>query len=111
MRVACRITKKRIQTHHYNTQHLQLFHNKDGYANASECHVIRTMSVSYYMASLDTSYKDRDKVTCSLIYLPLHPPPGFAQTPNSYYSLCSLSLSSLGLGLKSLPQYGVSTFL
>jgi hypothetical protein len=36
-----------LQTHTENIQYLLLFHGKNGYANAHQCYVIRTVSVLF----------------------------------------------------------------
>ena len=41
----------RLQTHTQNMQYSSLFHHKNGYANAPQCYVIRTLHVLFVLAT------------------------------------------------------------
>jgi len=47
MRIKCLITKA-THTHPHNMQYLLLFHCNNGYKNAPQCYVIRTLPVLFY---------------------------------------------------------------
>jgi hypothetical protein len=47
MRLVCGITK--AKTHNHNVEYLLPFYGKNGYMNARQCYVIRTLPVSFIM--------------------------------------------------------------
>jgi len=46
MRIECWM--RRLKTHTQNMQYLFLFHCNNGYANAPQCYVIRTLTVFFH---------------------------------------------------------------
>jgi hypothetical protein len=69
MRIACRITKTKMQTHTPNIQYLLHFDGKNGYGNAPQCYVVRGFACLLFYSLLQTYMRILSKMEPVFFYM------------------------------------------